>query len=115
MIIKRKLTDEICRSQKDYPVIAITGPRQSGKTTLLKFLAPNRAYANLEDLHAREFAQSDPVGFLQQFPNGAILDEIQRVPQLMSQMQVIVDEKQEPGFFIRNRRKTCSFRSDFYP
>ncbi len=85
---------------RGYPVVAVTGPRQSGKSTLVKNVFNDKEYANLEDIEAREYAQSDPKGFLSQFPDGAILDEVQRVPSLFSYVQTIVDEKKEPGYFI---------------
>ena len=83
-----------------YPVLTITGPRQSGKTTLVKELYKNKPYINLERLDDREFALNDPERFLQQFPAGAILDEVQRAPELLSYIQVIVDEQKKKNMFI---------------
>lgn len=83
-----------------YPVLTVTGPRQSGKTTLCKTLFPDKPYMNLEDPDTRHFALSDPRGFLAQFPEGVILDEFQRVPDLPSYIQGIVDSHQQPGEFI---------------
>ena len=83
-----------------YPVLTITGPRQSGKTTLVKELYKNKPYINLERLDDREFALNDPERFLQQFPEGAILDEVQRAPELLSYIQVIVDEQKKKNMFI---------------
>jgi len=74
-----------------YPVVTLTGPRQSGKTTLVRELFQDKSYANLEHPGTREFAQNDPDAFLAQFPEGSVLDEIQRVPELTSCLQVIVD------------------------
>jgi len=85
---------------KSYSVITLTGPRQSGKTTLVKSLFKNKPYCNLENVDEREFAINDPKAFLLRFPAGAVLDEIQRAPELMSYIQTIVDEKQDPGMFI---------------
>lgn len=85
---------------KSYPVVALTGPRQSGKTTLAKATFSNKTYVNLEEIDLREMALDDPRRFLAQYPNGAILDEIQHAPELLSYIQVIVDERDEPGFFI---------------
>lgn len=85
---------------KQYPVITITGPRQSGKTTLVKQVFPQKPYLNLEKPSVREFAIEDPEGFLNQHPHGAILDEIQRTPQLLSYIQAIVDEKDSKGLYI---------------
>lgn len=83
-----------------YPVLTITGPRQSGKTTLVRDAFADKPYANLEHPVTRQFAEEDPVGFLQQYPDGAILDEIQRVPELLSYLQVIVDEQRKNSLFI---------------
>lgn len=74
-----------------FPVLTITGPRQSGKTTLVKSLDLSIPYVSLEDLDVRELASSDPRGFLDNYPDGAILDEVQRVPDLFSYIQGIVD------------------------
>jgi|WetSurMetagenome_2_1015567.scaffolds.fasta_scaffold09957_6 uncharacterized protein len=85
---------------KQYPVITITGPRQSGKTTLCRKAFPDMAYVNLEAPDIRQYAIDDPRGFLSQYRNGVILDEIQIVPQLLSYIQVIVDEEKRPGQFV---------------
>lgn len=83
-----------------YPVVTLTGPRQSGKTTLCRKVFPDMAYANLESPDIREFAAADPRGFLAAYPGGVIIDEIQRGPQLVSYIQGIVDELKIPGQFI---------------
>ncbi len=83
-----------------YPVVTVTGPRQSGKTTLCRKVSPDMAYVNLESPDTRQFAISDPREFLSRFPEGAIIDEIQRVPDLVSYIQPMVDERQAPGQFI---------------
>ncbi|MBC8344626.1 MAG: ATP-binding protein [Candidatus Marinimicrobia bacterium] len=99
-MIKRTLSKYLLQSAKSMPVIAITGPRQSGKTTLIKNTFPDYPYVTLEDLEVREFAKSDPKGFLMQHTEGLIIDEIQYVPELFSYIQVIVDEKKKNGLFI---------------
>ncbi len=85
-----------------FPVVALMGPRQSGKTTLSKKVFKNYAYVSLEDLDSRSTASSDPRNFLSLFDRfeGVIIDEIQEVPELLSYMQGIVDLKNRPGFFI---------------
>ena len=83
-----------------YPVVTLTGPRQSGKTTLCRKVFPDMAYANLESPDVREYAASDPRGFLAVYESGVIIDEIQRVPNLVSYIQGIVDERKVPGQFI---------------
>lgn len=100
MAIQRHLLPTLLARAGAYPVVTLTGPRQAGKTTLCRAAFPHKPYANLERPDTRAFAQSDPRGFLAQFPEGAILDEVQRVPDLLSWVQVQVDEVQAPGQFI---------------
>ncbi len=83
-----------------YPITAITGPRQSGKTTLSRMIKPNYKYVNLENLSDREFAKTDPLAFLQKYSYGAIIDEIQNVPELFSFLQVVTDERKINGEYI---------------
>ena len=99
-MIKRILSDYAQYIFTKYPVITITGPRQSGKTTLVRRTFPNKPYANLENPALRQFAIEDPVGFLNQYPQGAVLDEIQRTPELLSYLQVIVDDNKKNSLFI---------------
>ena len=90
----------LCERAAQYPVVTVTGPRQAGKTTLCRQTFAHRPYANLERPDTREHALTDPAGFLAQFPSGAVLDEIQRVPSLLSWLQVDVDERPQPGRWI---------------
>ena len=99
-MIERNIKNIILKHSKKYPVLALIGPRQSGKTTLIKNIFPNKEYVNLEDIEIREFALNDPKGFLNQYKNGLIIDEVQRAPKLFSYIQVIVDEKKKSGMFI---------------
>lgn len=92
-----RILRELARS---YPVVAITGPRQSGKTTLTRVAFPNKPYVSLEELDQREFAEEDPRGFLARYPDGAILDEVQRCPGLLSYLQGVVDQAGRSGMFI---------------
>ncbi len=96
----RKIVPALRKALQEFPVVTVTGPRQSGKTTLIKSQFPNLQYVNLEVPHVQEFAKKDPVSFLKQFSEGGILDEVQRVPELLSYIQVIVDEKKIPGQFV---------------
>lgn len=99
-MIQRTIATKVLQYIQQYPVVTITGPRQSGKTTLCRMLFPDRPYASLESIEERHFAVSDPKGFLARFPDGAVLDEIQRTPELLSYIQVIVDESQRTCQFI---------------
>jgi predicted AAA+ superfamily ATPase len=100
MLFSRTAADVLQKSAKEYPVVTIVGPRQVGKTTLSRAIFPHLPYANLEDPDVLAFANYDPRGFLDQFPEGGILDEIQNAPKLLSFIQVIVDEKNKNGLFI---------------
>lgn len=88
------------RYAESYPVVTVTGPRQSGKTTLVKTVFPEMTYFNLENPEVRRFAREDPNGFFETIPDGAIIDEIQRVPELLSYIMVRVDETNRSGQFI---------------
>lgn len=96
----RIMQKELEKAAKVLPVVTILGPRQSGKTTLVKQTFPKKPYVNLESIHVRELASSDPVAFLEQYPEGAILDEIQEAPKLLSYIQVRVDASGRKGEFI---------------
>lgn len=85
---------------RGYPVVAVTGPRESGKSTLVRHAFPKHPYVSLENLDQTEFAETDSRDFLNQFTEGAILDEAQRCPALFSYLQTRVDERQQPGEFI---------------
>ncbi len=100
-MIEREIASRIKAFVREYPVVTVTGPRQSGKTTLIRALFPDWVYVNLESLAERSFAQEDPIAFLGQFKGkSVILDEIQRVPELLSQIQVVVDEEHKSERFI---------------
>ena len=99
-MIKREITPHLTRLFEQYPFVTITGPRQSGKTTLCRSAFPNLAYANLEAPDQRQFAESDPRGFLAQLGEGAIIDEIQHVPDLLSHLQVLADERRQNSLFV---------------
>lgn len=100
MFISREIYNELIESCNTFPVVTITGPRQSGKTTLLKNAFPDKRYVSLEDPDTRQLAASDPRSFLNQSDSGLIIDEIQRVPELVSYIQGIVDNLQKPGYYI---------------
>ena len=99
-MIKRTAHDTIMRLAKGFPVIAITGPRQSGKTTLARSAFPDKPYLTLEDPDTRLLAESDPRGLLSNYPDGLILDEVQRSPQIFSYLQNFVDAQLVPGKYI---------------
>ncbi|MFD2200264.1 ATP-binding protein [Shivajiella indica] len=99
-ILNRKLFQKADSLLNKFPFLAITGPRQSGKTTFAKSLKPKYKYVNLELPELRSFAQSDPLGFLKSYQDGVILDEVQRVPELFSYLQVISDQRNKVGEYI---------------
>ena len=99
-MIHRDATDTLKRLAQGFPIIALTGPRQSGKTTLAKAVFAEKPYISLENPDEREFADRDPRRFLARFPDGAILDEVQRCPALLSWLQGLVDERGRMGDFI---------------
>lgn len=99
-MLHRQLAATLDRLAQSFPVIAITGPRQSGKTTLARAQFASKPYVSLEDPIERAFAEEDPRGFLARFPQGAIFDEAQRWPDLFSHLQGMVDENREAGRFV---------------
>lgn len=100
MLIPRSAESTVRRLAQGYPAVAVTGPRQSGKTTLVRSMYEDRPYVSLEDLDERAFADEDPRGFLARFPDGAVLDEVQRTPGLFSYLQTRVDQDRRNGLFI---------------
>ena len=99
-MVEREITPHLVRLFRQYPFVTVTGPRQSGKTTLCRAAFSELAYANLEDPQVRAYAESDPRGFLGEFPDGAILDEVHRVPHLFSYLMVLGDEMARPSLFV---------------
>jgi len=99
-MIHRSISATIQRLAAGFPVVVLTGPRQSGKTTLVKAIFPDKPYISLENPDIRLFANEDPRGFLARYPEGAILDEVQRAPELLSYIQGIVDEQRMAGRYI---------------
>lgn len=100
IMISRHLSRYILQYSKQYPILALVGPRQSGKTTLVKSLFPNYKYLSLENLNLRKNASEDPEGFLATHGSFLILDEIQHVPELFSYLQELVDANQTPAQYI---------------
>jgi hypothetical protein len=99
-MLQRNLTSTLQRLSASFPVITITGPRQSGKTTLARSVFDDKPYVTLEDPIEREFAIEDPRGFLARFASGAVFDEAQRWPDLFSHLQGMVDNDRQAGRFI---------------
>ena len=100
MYISRTVEKKILELQKQYPIITITGPRQSGKTTLCLNLFKDKKYVSFEDIENIHIFKLDPKGFLENYSDGAIFDEVQRVPEIFSYLQTIVDLKGKNGLFI---------------
>ncbi len=99
-MIERIAKEKLQNLAKKFKAIAVTGARQSGKTTLVKQVFKNKPYLSLENPDTRNFAMNDPRGFLQSYPQGAVLDEVQRVPELFSYLQEILDNSKTKGLFI---------------
>ncbi len=97
--------------REQYPVLTLTGPRQTGKTTLCRMVFDEMPYANLEDPDVRAFAESDPRGFLARYPHGAVIDEFQRVPDLASYIQSIVDAPGFDGTFVLTGSRNLAVRN----
>ena len=99
-MIEREITPRLTTLFRQYPFVTVTGPRQSGKTTLCRAAFPDLSYANLEAPDQRDFAESDPRGFLSQLGERAIIDEVQHVPALLSYLQVLADDRGRNGLFV---------------
>ncbi len=99
-MIERNLASELKKVAQWYPVTTVVGPRQSGKTTLCKQVFPDKAYVSLEALDVRRQALEDPRGLLAEYPDGAVIDEVQHAPDLLSYLQVEVDARPDKGRFI---------------
>ena len=100
LMLPRDLGNTVLRLAQSFPIVAITGPRQSGKTTLARSIFPDKPYVSLENPAERLFAQEDPQGFLARFQDGAIFDEAQRWPELFSWLQGLVDDDRRNGRFV---------------
>lgn len=100
-MIKREASETLKRISEQFPVVSITGPRQSGKTTLAKQEFPDKKYVTFDDKNMRELAKSNPIDFLKAFPEGAIIDEAQKVPDIFDAIKYVVDNNEfEPGKYI---------------
>lgn len=99
-MIIRNLSPKLKALSEQYPIVTLTGPRQSGKTTLVKALFTDCVYVSLEEPDVREFALTDPRGFIEAYPRGIILDEVQRAPDLFSYIQTHVDSLGKQGVYI---------------
>jgi predicted AAA+ superfamily ATPase len=99
-VIARRLGPKLRSLARRFPVVTVTGPRQAGKTTLCRALFPRHLYVSLESPDVREYALGDPRGFLTDLRGGAVIDEVQRVPALLSYLQEEVDARPRPGRFV---------------
>jgi uncharacterized protein len=99
-MIERELKNKLLELISVYPTVTLTGPRQSGKSTLLKYAFPEYKYVSLEDPDIRLFANDDPRGFLETYPDKTIIDEVQHVPHLFSYIQTHVDKENKEGMYL---------------
>lgn len=109
-MIARHLEPHLRQAARQFPVVHVTGPRQSGKTTLVKAVFPEHEYVSLEEPDTREFALSDPRGFLRRYRGDSILDEVQRAPDLPSYLQAEVDRDDSPGRFVLTGSQELALR-----
>ena len=110
-MISRHASARILRLLKGFPVVTVTGPRQSGKTTLVRELLAHKPYVSLEAPEQREFARTRSAEFLRQYPQGAVIDEAQHAPELFSQMQGVVDNAKQMGMFVLTGSQNLSLLS----
>ena len=110
-MIQRTIEKHISTLMNEYFSVSIFGPRQCGKTTLAKTLFPSFSYANLEDMNVRSLAKNDPEEFFTRFPEPVIIDEIQRVPELLSTVQVRIDKNQKKGQYLITGSQQISLKS----
>jgi len=99
-MIRRTLQTRVRDSARQFPIVTITGPRQSGKTTLCRMTFPRMDYVSLESPDIREYAVQDPRGFLAEHASGCVIDEVQRAPSLLSYLQELVDSDPRLGRFV---------------
>jgi uncharacterized protein len=111
-MIPRYATPRILRLLQGFPIVTVTGPRQSGKTTLVRDLLADKPYVSLEAPANREFARHRPAEFLRQFPNGAVIDEAQNAPELFSELQGVVDASGQMGLFVLTGSQNLSLLSN---
>lgn len=111
-MIERRIQPALLQLASAFPVVTVTGPRQSGKTTLCQMAFPDKRYVSLEDPDQRRYAVEDPRGFLGDLREGAVLDEVQRAPELLSYLQGMVDRDPEPGRFVLTGSANLALRSD---
>jgi predicted AAA+ superfamily ATPase len=111
-IIQRRIQPTVVELARSFPVVTVTGPRQSGKTTLCRMAFPDLRYVSLEDPDERRFALDDPRGFLAELADGAVLDEVQRAPELLNYLQGMVDDEPRPGRFVLTGSVNLAVRSE---
>lgn len=112
-IVHRSMAAVLATVLKQYPIVSITGPRQSGKTTLCHLMGHGYKYVNLEIQENRQFASQDPGQFLEQYQNGVILDEVQAVPELFPYLQYLTDKRQRKGEYILSGSQNFCYLKNF--
>lgn len=110
-MVPRDLAGKLAQAALGFPAITLTGPRQSGKSTLCRGLFAQHPYVSLEAMDSRRFAQEDPRAFLAELPNGAVIDEVQRAPDLLSFLQAVIDEDPAPGRWVLTGSQNFALRN----
>lgn len=111
-LVRRRLEPTLLELASSFPVVTVTGPRQSGKTTLCRMAFPKLPYVSLENPDERRYALEDPRGLLAELTDGAVVDEVQRAPELLSYLQGMVDDDPRPGRFILTGSANLALRAD---
>ena len=99
-MFQREIREKLIEYNRNFPIVSVTGPRQSGKTTLCKMVFPGYEYMNLEDEESRDIVKQDIKGFLRKYGKGLVIDEVHRLPEIFSALQIVADEDDSRRYVI---------------